>query len=314
VKTALVVLAAGIGSRYGGIKQLEAVGPGGETILEYSLFDARRAGFSEVIFVIRKAMENDFRTLLLDRMQPDLSVKLAYQETGFLPPPWAASESARNRVKPWGTAHALWCARESIECPFAVINADDFYGYRSYALLQGFLAGSKADSTDYAMVGFELGKTLSDHGPVARGICGIDSQGLLVDIVEHTRLAALKGEAPDSRIASLGADASRTFFPADTAVSMNLFGFTPRIFPSLEALLAVFLATSAEDAKAEFYLPGAVQNLVKSGSATVRVLRSPETWFGLTYKPDIEGVRDELRQLVESGLYPYSLRTAAKVK
>jgi hypothetical protein len=314
VKTALVVLAAGMGSRYGGIKQLEAVGPGGETILEYSLFDARRAGFSEVIFVIRKAMESDFRSLLLDRIQTDLSIKLAYQETGLLPPPWSASALARNRVKPWGTAHALWCARDSIDCPFAVINADDFYGFRSYALLQGFLAGSKPDATEYAMVGFELGKTLSDHGPVARGICDIDSQGMLVDIVEHTRLAAVKGEDHDGRIASFGTDASRTFFPANTAVSMNLFGFTPRILPGIELLLGEFLAASAGDSQLEFYLPGAVQSLVSSGAATVRVLRSPETWFGLTYRPDIDEVRGELRQLVESGVYPPSLRSATKVK
>jgi len=310
VKTALVVLAAGMGSRFGGIKQLEAVGPGGETILEYSLFDARRAGFSEAIFVIRKAMEDEFRTLLLDRIQTDLPVKLAYQETGFLPPPWAASESARNRVKPWGTAHALWCARDSIDCPFAVINADDFYGFRSYSLLQGFLAGSRADSTEYAMVGFELGRTLSDHGPVARGICGIDSQGLLSDIVEHTRLAAVQQDGSETRIASLQADGSQVYFSSDCAVSMNLFGFTPRILPDLEALLGSFLSTKAADSQAEFYLPGAVQALVADGLATVRVLRSPETWFGLTYKPDIDGVRGKLRQLLAQGVYPSALRPA----
>jgi hypothetical protein len=311
-KTALVVMAAGMGSRFGGIKQLEPVGPGGETILEYSLFDARRAGFSEVIFIIRRAMEDDFRSLLLARMQTGLSIKLVHQETDCLPQPWAAHDFARTRAKPWGTAHALWCARESIDCPFAVINADDFYGFRSYALMHGFLAGAKPESTDYAMVGFELGKTLSDHGPVARGLCGMDSQGLLVDIVEHTRLAAVREDDHAGRIASLGADASRTFFPAETAVSMNLFGFTPRIFPSLEALLAVFLSTSGEDTSAEFYLPGAVQTLVRSGSATVRVLRSPETWFGLTYKPDIDEVRGKLQRLVESGVYPSSLWSAAE--
>ena len=309
VKTALVIMAAGLGSRFGGIKQLEPVGPAGETILEYSLFDAQRAGFNEALFIIRRAMGDGFRTLL-DRLKPGMPVKLVYQETLFLPEPWAASELARNRGKPWGTAHAVWCARNNIDSPFAVINADDFYGARSYTLMHGFLAAAQPDSAEYAMVGFELGKTLSAHGPVARGICGIDSQGLLIDIVEHTRLAAVKAGSMVGRIASLQTDGTRIFFPDDTLVSMNLFGFTPRILPCLEALLTGFLSTSAEDTQAEFYLPEAVQGLVKSGSATVRVLRSPEAWFGLTYKPDIDEVREELRQLVEAGIYPASLRVA----
>jgi choline kinase len=319
-KTTLVVMAAGLGSRFGGIKQLEPVGPDGETILEYSLFDARRAGFSEVVFIIRKAMEADFRSMLLDRIGSDLPVRLAYQETGFLPESWVVSQAVRDRVlqdriKPWGTGHALWCARDSIDSNFAVINADDYYGARSFAILHDFLASTPAESDRYAMVGFELGKTLSDHGPVARGICGVDTGGLLTDIVEHTRLEALcevgcpvHEVSPAKRIASTGADGSITFHSVYTPVSMNLFGFTPRFLPRLESLLCDFLAASAGDPGAEFYLPGAVQQLVKAGTATVRILHSPETWFGLTYRKDMDAVRGSLNQLIEDGVYPTSLR------
>ena len=326
-KTTLVVMAAGMGSRYGGIKQLEAVGPDGETMLEYSLFDAWRAGFSEVVLIIRKAMEDDFRRILLDRIRTDLPIRLAYQETGFLPEPWASSDVirerfVRDRVKPWGTGHALWCARSSIDSPFAVINADDNYGPRSYAILHDFLADTPPESDSYGMVGFELGKTLSDHGPVARGICGIDKEGFLTDIMEHPRLeavgsgecssqiAATEGSVASTErpVASLEADGTKTFFPGDAAVSMNLFGFTPRFLSRLETLLGDFLYTSANEPQVEFYLPGAVRRLVMDGSAAVRVLRSPETWFGVTYKPDMDGVRWKLRQLVEAGVYPSSLR------
>ncbi len=310
-------MAAGMGSRYGGMKQLEAVGPDGETILEYSLFDARRAGFSEVIFIIRRAMEGDFRSLLLERGLTSLSLKLVYQEPDLLPAPWAGSEAVRAREKPWGTGHALWCARASLDSPFAVINADDYYGPRSFAILHDFLAGTSTESDSYAMVGFELGKTLSDHGPVARGICGMDKDGFLTDIVEHTKLVEMeqasgsdRAASMEGRIASTGTAGSRTFYPGDTTVSMNLFGFTPRFLPRLETLLHDFLAISAEDPQAEFYLPGVVQSLVTAGSATVRVLRSPETWFGLTYRPDIDAVRGKLRKLVAAGVYPSSLRAS----
>lgn len=314
-KTTLVVMAAGMGSRYGGMKQLESVGPAGETLLEYSLFDAWRAGFSEVVFIIRKEMEADFNTVLLDKIRPGLMVRLAYQETCILPEPWASSKAARDRAKPWGTGHAIWCARSLIDSPFAVINADDYYGPSSFALMHDFLAVAAAESDGYAMVAFELGKTLSDHGPVARGICGMDIDGFLTDIVEHPSLEKVKAGGDSGRITtiencivSVGADGSRTFHSEDTPVSMNLFGFTPRFLTRLETLLDDFLATSSQDPKAEFFLPGAVQHLVKAGASTVRILCSPETWFGLTYKPDIDTVRGRLRQLVEAGVYPPSLR------
>jgi hypothetical protein len=318
VKATLVVMAAGMGSRFGGMKQLESVGPDGETILEYSLFDAQRAGFSEVVYIIRREMEAAFSSVLLDRIVTGLSVRLAYQETCILPESWAPSKGThypdererivRDRNKPWGTGHALWCARDSLDSNFAVINADDYYGPRSFAILYDFLAHTPGDSDRYAMVGFALGKTLSDHGPVARGICGMDKDGYLTDIVEHTRLEAVRENSGSDRIASIKADGSRTYHSGDIPVSMNLFGFTPAFLPRLENLLADFLATSANDPKAEFFLPGAVQSLVSAGSATVRVLNSPETWFGLTYRADIDDVRERLHQLVESGVYPPSLR------
>jgi hypothetical protein len=343
-KTTLVVMAAGMGSRFGGIKQLESAGPGGETILEYSLFDAQRAGFSEVVFIIRKTMEADFRSMLLDKISTDLSVRLAYQETGFLPESWAAAMQnrdpmalgyadmdgsvpdriVRNRMKPWGTGHAIWCARDSIDSPFAVINADDYYGPASFAIMHDFLAGVPPESDSYAMVAFELGKTLSQHGAVARGICGVDKAGFLTDIVEHTKLEAIKEEhraghsastgshiaSIEGSIESIHADGARSYHPVDAPVSMNLFGFTPRFLGRLETLLVDFLANSSQDPEAEFYLPGAVQHLVKAGDATVRILRSPETWFGLTYREDMDAVRSKLRQRVGAGVYPPSLRAS----
>lgn len=304
-KVSLVVMAAGMGSRFGGMKQLEPVGPGGETILGYSLFDARRAGFSEFVFVIRRGMEDGFKAMLPDGLKTGMQVKLAFQEPSSLPGDWASSELARSRLKPWGTGHAVWCAREYLDSPFAVINADDFYGRRSFQLMYDFLAGTDPDSARYAMVGFELGKTLSAHGPVARGICGTDEDGFLTAIAEHTRLRAhAPSSAPDGVVESLRPDGTSELFSSDTPVSMNMFGFTPRFLPALSSLLDEFLSASENDPSAEFYLPEAVQALVSAGSAKVRILRSPETWFGLTYKADAEAVRRSLRRLTDEGAYP----------
>ena len=339
-KTILVVLAAGLGSRFGGIKQLEPVGPDGETILEYSLFDAQRAGFSEVVFIIRKAMEADFRALLLDKIRTSLRVSLAYQETDILPALRYSSgvgrDSTQNRIKPWGTGHALWCARENLDAPFAVINADDFYGQASFAILHNYLAAKPLGSDDYAMVAFELGNTLSDHGPVARGICEVNREGFLTNLVEHTRLEAAKAAEISNHIAvkrdsilpansivasaeshiasaerpvcSLDVNGLRSYYSRTTPVSMNLFGFTPQFLPRLENALCGFLEDFGDDPRAEFYLPGVVQGLVAAGTASVKVLSSPETWFGLTYKADLEAVRGRLQQLIGTGVYPPSLR------
>lgn len=307
-KTSLVVLAAGIGSRYGGIKQLAPVGPNGETILEYGLFDAERAGFQEVVFIIRKALETDFRTLLLDRLRTGLTIRLAYQETGDTPAQWAGKEALRLREKPWGTGHALWCARDIIDSPFAVINADDYYGPLSYSLMHDFLAQQKPGSNEYAMVGFELGKTLSSHGPVARGICEIDDRAYLTEIVEHTKLEASTAHTGNRQIISTGEDGSQRIYHERTTVSMNLWGFTPRIMSQLSSLMEDFLATNSGDQKAEFYLPGAIRVLIQADLAAVRVLHSPESWFGVTYRPDIEEARRKVRSLVEQGVYPSTIR------
>lgn len=304
-KVSLVVMAAGMGSRFGGMKQLEPVGPGGEAILEYSIFDARRAGFSELVFIIRKDMEDGFRTMLLDRLKTDLPVSLAFQEPSFLPGEWAGAKIAGTRIKPWGTGHAVWCARAYLDSPFAVINADDFYGRRSFQVMYDFLARIDPASADYALVGFELGKTLSAHGPVARGVCDMDEDGFLTAIAEHTRLRAhAPSSAVDGVVESLRPDGTCELFPSDTPVSMNMFGFTPQFLPALSSLLDEFLSAFGNDPSAEFYLPEAVQALVSAGSAKVRILRSPETWFGLTYKADAEGVRRSLRRLTGEGAYP----------
>ncbi|GAB1483150.1 hypothetical protein MASR2M78_19660 [Treponema sp.] len=188
-RTTLVILAAGMGSRYGGIKQLDSFGENGETIIEYALYDAERAGFTDALFIIRQEIQEDFQKLLLDRIKTKLRISLAFQETSFLPQGWKPTEVALARTKPWGTAHALWCAREALHTPFAVINADDFYGRRSFELMQGFLVSCNPSANTYAMVAFELGKTLSPHGPVSRGICDVDEGGFLRDIAEHKKIS-----------------------------------------------------------------------------------------------------------------------------
>ncbi len=295
-KPTLVVLAAGIGSRYGGLKQIEPVGPHGATIIDYSIFDALRAGFAEVVFVIRKNIEVTFRRTIGSRFEKRVPVSYVFQELDKLP---AGFSAPGDRVKPWGTAHAIWVTAESVRAPFAVINGDDFYGRTSFQLLCQHLASG---SPDFAMVGFLLRNTLSEHGNVARGVCRVAPNGLLEGVTEMTRIArqgAGAGHTDDAgQVQSL---------TGEEVVSMNMWGFTPALFPHLERLMGVFLREHQHNPKAEFYIPTVVNALVKEGQAQVKVLRTPDTWLGVTYQEDRPRVIEGIRRLVEQGEYPERL-------
>ena len=292
----LLVLAAGMGSRYGGLKQLDPVGPGGETLLDYSVHDAMRAGFDRVVFLIRRDIEKDFRAQIGTRYEGRLGVDYAFQQLGELP---AGFVPPSGRTKPWGTAHAVWCARHAISAPFAAINADDFYGADAFRRMGAFLSSVDPDASPatFAMAGYRLDKTLSEHGTVARGICEAGPDGRLRGVEELTDLA----RRPDGTIAS----GERTFAP-DTPVSMNFWGFTPQVFPLLENVLRVFLARHAASEKAECYIPSAVAEMIADGTATVRVLPTDAAWFGVTYREDRARVVESIARLAASGAYATS--------
>lgn len=311
----LVVLAAGLGSRYGGVKQMDGIGSGGETLLDYAVYDALRSGFSDVVFLIRSAIEADFRSTVLSRMGAAVPWTLAFQELDSLIP-GAASAAARaaGRTKPWGTAHALLCAAAAVRGPFAVINADDFYGREAFAAmaeflsgLSGFAGGSSGadgvppDAALGALVPYRLDRTLSPSGTVARGICRI-SGGLLLDVSERTAI-----ERKDGRILSARPDGGVEELAPGTPVSMNIWGFSPRVLPGIESFFRDFLAENADKPKAEAYLPNAVGGLIEGGSLKVRALEADSAWFGMTYREDRADAAERIRALVESGVYPASL-------
>ena len=289
----LLVLAAGLGSRYGGLKQLDPVGPGGETLLDYSVHDALRAGFDRVVFLIRRDIEKEFRDMIGARYDGQIAVGYAFQQPGDLP---GGFTPPAGRTKPWGTAHAVWCARETIGAPFAAINADDFYGADSFRQLGAFLSSvdAAARPAAFAMAGYRLDKTLSEHGTVARGICDVGDDHLLRGVEELTDIA----RRADGTIAS----GQRTFAP-DTPVSMNFWGFTPRIFPLLDDALREFLGRHAASEKAECYIPSAVAGMIAAGAATVRILPTTADWFGVTYREDRPRVVESIAKLVAAGTY-----------
>ncbi|MFZ4695356.1 MAG: nucleotidyltransferase family protein [Verrucomicrobiia bacterium] len=296
----LVVMAAGMGSRYGGLKQIDPIGPNGEAILEYSVFDALRAGFGKVVFIIRKDIEEAFRASVGGRFEKQVAVEYAFQALDRLPSGFTVPDG---RTKPWGTAHAVMSAAGIAREPFAVINADDFYGAASFAAMAGHLRGVRESGVaEGAMVGYILRNTLSDHGPVARGICREDAEGCLVDVVERTKI---EREGAEARF--LDEKGAWQPIPGDAATSMNLWGFTPAIFPLLDEEFARFLRESGGDPKAEFYIPTPVQRLIAAKRLRVRILRSGAPWFGITYRDDKPRVVESIRRLVEQGAYPARL-------
>lgn len=295
MKKQLVVLAAGMGSRYGGLKQMDPIGPSGEFILDYSVYDAIRAGFSEVVFVIRRDLEADFRRIVGDRWLSAVSVKYAFQELTDIP---AGFEVPAGRVKPWGTGHALLAAREIIDSPFAMVNADDFYGRDGFMQLAGFLDKPDPAGTGYAMVAYRVDKTLSENGTVSRGVCTADSDGFLKSIVEETAIA----RDQDGVIRANG-----RALADDTPVSMNLFGFKPGFIGCLSERFKEFLLARISEPKAEFFVPTVVGSLIGSGSASVKMFRSDSEWFGVTNAADRPGVVARFAGLVKNGEYPASL-------
>jgi hypothetical protein len=300
---ALVVLAAGVGSRYGGLKQMEPVGPGGEAVLDYAVFDARRAGFSKFVFVLRKDIERDFREVLGRRFEKHVDVHYAYQELDMLP---SGQPVPAGRTKPWGTGHAVLCAEAQADRPFAVINADDFYGAESYAVLARLLTQTPppAGPAPFAMVGFQLDRTLSEHGTVARGLCQADAAGQLVSVEELTAIEKQPGGARNKE-----ADGTYRSLTGREIVSMNCWGFTPALFGGLHRLFGDFLQRNRAQLKAEFYLPAAVNTLIQARQARVQVLPTPCHWFGVTYREDRPIVVESIRALVRAGAYPERLWT-----
>lgn len=296
----LLVLAAGKGSRYGGMKQLDRIGPSGETIMDYSVYDAIRAGFSKVVFVIRRSFEAEFREVFVNRLQDKIQVELVFQEIDNLPYDIPFSSE---RDKPWGTGHAIWVAREHIKEPFAVVNADDFYGFEAYETMAGYLSDQVSKSTElYAMAGYQLEKTLSDHGHVSRGICRVDQNGFLVDVKEHNAIQRIEG----NKIASIEENKVVNLNP-DDIVSMNFWGFGVDIFSKLEEKLLYFLKVNANDLKAEFFIPKVVDEFISAGKIKVRVLPCDASWFGVTYIQDKDLVIEAISKLVNNGTYPENL-------
>ncbi len=301
-KPTLLVLAAGMGSRYGGLKQMDPMGPGGETVMDYSVFDALRAGFGKVVFVIRRDFEEAFREGVGARFADQIEVGYAYQQLDALPAGFSVPEG---REKPWGTGHAILAAKDAIDTPFAVINADDFYGRDAYAKIGAFLSAVEVGATPapFSMVGYPLRNTLSEHGTVSRGVCETDEAGLLLGVRELTKI-----EKTEAGARNLADDGGEEILTGDEIVSMNLWGFTPAVFGHLERLFVAFLEAEGGEQKSEFYIPFAVDELVREGAATVTVLESASSWFGVTYREDRDHVVQSIAELIAAGEYPERLR------
>lgn len=299
MKPTLVVLAAGMGSRYGGVKQIDAVGLHDETLLDFATFDAARSGFGRVVYIIRKDIEADFRDRLFDRVARNFDAEYVFQSHDSL----LTAEQARiseARTKPWGTLHALLCAKESLNTPFAVINADDYYGRSAFDSMSTHLSALSNEATDYAMVGFTLKNTLSPSGSVSRGICNVH-EGFLESMREHTQISREGNE-----IISL-IDGGKTILTGEEWVSMNFFGFTPAVIPEFEAFFDRFIAENISHEKKEALLPEAASSIVLSGRGRVRVYNSSERWFGMTYPEDRAAVKTEIAQKIADGYYPDTL-------
>lgn len=300
MKPTLVVLAAGMGSRYGGLKQVDPVGPSGEAILDYSVFDAHRAGFGKVVFIIRKDFETEFKDRVGSKYEGILPVEYCYQDINDLPSPFTVPAE---RAKPWGTAHAIRAARDVVKEPFAAINADDFYGRDAFAKLAAFLQRPAAadGKFHFAMVGYKLDLTLSDNGSVARGICKVDG-GKLESVTEMTKLVRVPGGAENREDES-----NPVKLTGEERVSMNLWGFTPELFAALESRFPAWLEKNGAELKSEWYIPFVVDELIHEGKADVEVLPTDSNWFGVTYREDKPFVTAEIGKLVAAGEYPQSL-------
>jgi dTDP-glucose pyrophosphorylase len=300
MKPTLLVLAAGMGSRYGSLKQIDPVGPSGETIIDYSIYDAIRAGFGKVVFIIRKSFEQEFKDIFITKLQPYIQVEYVFQEIDKVPEGITFSPE---RTKPWGTAHAVLMAKDVIHEPFAVINGDDFYGSEAFRTMADYLVSLTTEQqTQYSLVGYQVGNTMSEHGTVSRGVCLENESNQLLSVTEcHDIQYATDG------IVYKKADETFVSLKPETLVSMNFWGFTPTYFKQTESIFSGFLQENTDSLKAEFYIPYAIDKLINDGSASVKVLRSDAKWFGVTYKEDKPQVIEKLAQLIKSGVYPAQL-------
>ncbi|MDR3302981.1 MAG: hypothetical protein LBS86_01060 [Treponema sp.] len=297
MKSILVVLAAGMGSRYGGLKQVDRIGKSGEALLDYSVYDALHAGFEKIVFIIRHDIEKDFRDIVLSRMGNKVHYDIAFQELDSLIPPALYAEA--QRTKPWGTTHALLCAESTLDAPFAVINADDFYGREAFETLGAYLSG--ANITEGALVPYRLDKTLSPQGSVARGVCAVQD-GYLRSVEELTAIVRR-----DSRIFNTAPDGVERELTPDTPVSMNFWGFPVSVFPQLHRYFEDFLTSSGREAKSECFIPRAADWLIKNKLLAFKALKADADWFGVTYKEDKETTTKRVAELVAKGVYPASL-------
>lgn len=302
MKPTLLLLAAGMGSRYGGLKQLDGLGPNGETIMDYSIYDAIKAGFGKIVFVIRKDFEDDFRQKVLSKYEGHIPAEVCFQAMDKLPEGFTVPEG---RQKPWGTNHAVMMAKGLIHEPFCVINCDDFYNRDAFMVMGKFLSELPEGSKNrYSMVGFRVGNTLSENGTVARGICSKDNDGHLTEVVERTEIMRV-----DGKVCYKDEEGKWVAVEDNTPVSMNMWGFTPDYFEYSDEYFKEFLsdAKNMENLKAEFFIPLVVNNLIHEGTATVKVLDTTSKWFGVTYAADRQATVDRIKKLIEEGVYPNRL-------
>ena len=298
MKPTLFVLAAGMGSRYGGLKQIDGLGPSGETIMDYSVYDALRAGFGKVVFVIRKDFEEAFRKAVISKYADKVPCEVCFQSVDSVPEGCTFNPE---RTKPWGTNHAVLMAKGLINEPFAVINADDFYGRESFQVLADYLKSVEGTTGKYCMVGYRVANTLSENGSVSRGVCATDENGYLTDVVERTKIEKVGDKIIYTE------DGVDTEISPNSPVSMNMWGFTPEYFDYVEKAFVEFLKTRGQELKSEFYIPTLVNDMIRSGEATCKVLDTTSKWFGVTYAEDRPQVVMKINNLVKEGVYPEKL-------
>jgi NDP-sugar pyrophosphorylase family protein len=300
MKPTLLILAAGIGSRYGGMKQIDQVGPSGEAIIDYSLYDAIKADFGKIVFVIRKEIESDMREFLKNKLTGRVEVVFVHQELNMIP---EGLTCPPERIKPWGTAHAIWVAEKAINEPFVAINADDFYGRGSFIKMADYLISrNDANSNNFCMIGYQIEKTLSDFGSVSRGICEADEKCYLEAVVERTEIFRKNGG-----IVYRDEYSNEIPVPPDTLVSMNIWGFTPVIFKYIEQQFSEFIRKNISNIKAELYIPKIVNEMIKNGMADLKILPATDKWFGVTYREDKPMAIQNIRELIKQGVYPENL-------
>ncbi|HOO18864.1 MAG TPA: sugar phosphate nucleotidyltransferase [Paludibacteraceae bacterium] len=299
MKPTLLILAAGMGSRYGGLKQLDGIGPHGETIMDYSIYDAIKAGFRKVVFVIRKSFEKEFNELIIKKFKNLIDVEVVFQDLDKIPEGYTYSP---RREKPWGTNHAVLMAKDVIHEPFGVINADDFYGKESFEILSNFLQSVTDKKDEYCMIGYRIENTLSENGPVSRGICIVNENNELIDVVERTSIQE-KGGA----IIYLDENGREVSIPPETIVSMNMWGFTPDYFNYSLEYFKKFLEENSQNIKAEFYIPTVVNQLIHEKKIICKVLNTPSKWFGVTYAEDKPQSILKINELIRKGIYPEKL-------